>query len=314
MRGGIRGGFFSVFTPAPRSSSEYGPSYEVAREEKGYDEPLDSAIEYPYALEFTHAVFDSAHRLEAESEGRLKIVRCCDDLAWCFENEVLGVVLHIEGGAAIGEDLSNLEHFFEKGLRSLGPVWSRPNAFGSGVPFRFPHSPDTGPGITDKGKELVRTCNRLGIVIDLSHMNEQGFWDIAGLNQHPLVASHSGAHALCASTRNLTDDQLSAIGESDGVVGIIFEPSCTRPDGNPEGDSSLVEIVRHIDYVADTIGIDHVAFGSDFDGAPMPRDLTDASEFPNLMVALRQSGYQEEDLAKLAYQNWFRVLHDTWRP
>ena len=313
MRGGIRGGFFAVFTPAPKSSSEYGPSYEVPREKKGYNEPLDKAIEYPYALEFTHAVFDSAHQLEKESEGRLKIVRCFNDLTWCFENEVLGVVLHIEGGAAIGEDLSNLEHFYDKGLRSLGPVWSRPNVFGSGVPFRFPHSPNTGPGITDKGKELVRACNRLGIVIDLSHMNELGFWDIAGLSQHPLVASHSGAHALCASTRNLTDDQLSAIAESNGVVGVIFEPSCTRSDGTPTDDSSLIDIVRHIDYLADTIGIDHVAFGSDFDGAPMPGDLKDASELPNLMVALRQSGYQEEHLAKLAYENWFRVIKATWR-
>ena len=312
MQGGFRGGFFAIFTPAPKSSSEYGLSYEVSRDKKMFDEPLNSAIEYPYALDFTHAVFDLARRWEKESQGKLKIVRNFADLSWCFENNIMAMVLHIEGGAAIGEDLNNLETFFNRGLRSLGPVWSRPNVFGSGVPFWFPHSPNTGPGLTDKGMELVRACNHLGIIVDLAHMNDRGFWDTAKLSQHPLVVSHAGAHTLCPSARNLTDDQLKAIADSNGVVGIIFEPAGTRSDGAPCADSSLIEIVRHIDYVADTIGIDHVAFGSDFDGAPMPCDLTNASELPNLMTALRQAGYNEEQVEKLAYKNWFRVLKDTW--
>lgn len=312
MQGGIRGGFFAVFTPSPKSSSEYGASYDAHRDAKTYSEPLSHAVEYPHALEFTRAVFDFAHQLEKEAEGRMKIVRNFSELVWCFENNVLGVVLHIEGGAAIGDNLDNLNDFYDRGLRSLGPVWSRPNVFGFGVPFRFPHSPNTGPGLAEKGRDLIRECNELGIIVDLAHMNELGFWDVAGLSQKPLVVSHAAAHALCPSTRNLTDDQLTAIAESNGIVGVIFEPASTRSDGTPNDDSTLVEIVRHIRYMTDAMGIDHVAFGSDFDGAPMPCDLKDASAYPLLTAALRQSGYCEEDMAKLAYKNWLRVIEDTW--
>ena len=109
----------------------------------------------------------------------------------------LAAVLHIEGAEAIDPELEALEVFYAAGLRSLGPVWSRPNVFGHGVPFRFPSSPDTGPGLTDAGKELVRACNRLRIMLDLTHLNEAGFWDVAALTDAPLVATHSNVHALC---------------------------------------------------------------------------------------------------------------------
>ena len=123
----------------------------------------------------------------------------------------LAAVLHIEGAEAIDPELDALEVLHAAGLRSLGPVWSRPNLFGHGVPFRFPSSPDTGPGLTDAGKALVRACNELRLMLDLSHLNEAGFWDVAALSQAPLVASHSNAHALCPCSRNLTDKQLDAI-------------------------------------------------------------------------------------------------------
>src|SRR5439155_17471941 len=151
----------------------------------------------------------------------------------------LAAIMHIEGAEAIDPDLDSLEVFYQAGLRSLGPVWSRPNAFGEGVPFRFPGSPDTGPGLTPKGRELVRACNRLGILIDLSHLNEQGFWDVARLSAAPLVATHSCAHALCASSRNLTDKQLDAIKESDGMVGLNFAVCFLREDGANDADTPI---------------------------------------------------------------------------
>src|SRR5206468_1669749 len=128
----------------------------------------------------------------------------------------------MEGAEPIAPDLSNLERWYDRGLRSIGLVWSRANAFAEGVPFRFPSSPDTGPGLTDAGRELVRACNRLGILVDLSHLNEAGFWDVAGISDKPLVATHSNAHAICPASRNLTDKQLAAIKESDGMVGLNY--------------------------------------------------------------------------------------------
>jgi len=254
------------------------------------------------------------HDLEREVHGEVALVRTYQDLERNLQEGILSIVLHVEGAASIEEDLSNLEAYYEKGLRSLGFVWSRPNVFASGVPFRFPHSPDTGPGLTEAGKELVRACNRMGILIDLAHMNEKGFWDVAELSDAPLVVSHAGVHALCSSTRNLTDEQIDAIGESNGVIGIIFSPGMIRADGQRDADSiPLADLVRHFDHVVERIGIDHVAIGSDFDGAVMAQELADVTRLPNLMDALREEGYNDDSLEKIAYRNWFRVLRDSWK-
>jgi membrane dipeptidase len=192
-------------------------------------------------------------------------------------------------------------------------VWSRPNAFGHGVPFGFQRSPDTGPGLTPEGKALVRACNELGILVDISHLNEKGFWDVARLSDAPLVATHSGAHALCPSTRNLTDAQLDAIGETGGLVGVNFHVGFLRADGQEDPETPISDIVRHINHIAGRIGIEHVALGSDFDGATMPRQLGDVTGLPGLVAALRADGYGEADLSKITCQNWLRVLRETWK-
>jgi membrane dipeptidase len=223
------------------------------------------------------------------------------------------MIFHIEGAEAIDAELNALETLYQAGLRSLGITWSRPNIFASGVPFAFPSSPDTGPGLTDAGKRLVKACNELGILVDLSHLNEKGFWDVAELSSAPLVATHSGVHALCASARNLTDKQLDAVCASGGVVGVNFHVGFLRADGSRDGASTpLSEIVRHLDYMVERMGIDHVALGSDFDGAVMPGDLRDVAGLPKLMSALTAAGYDEAAQRQIAYGNWLRVLGQIW--
>jgi membrane dipeptidase len=180
------------------------------------------------------------------------------------------------------------------------------------VPFRFPHSPDTGPGLTPAGRDLVRACNRLRIMLDLSHLNEQGFWDVARLSDAPLVATHSNAHALCPTTRNLTDRQLDAINESGGMVGINFAVGFLREDGGNDADTPLETVVRHVDYLVHRVGLDGVGFGSDFNGATIPRAIGDAAGLPRLLAALRDAGYDEAALRKLTHENWLRVLRRTW--
>jgi membrane dipeptidase len=314
--GGLIGGIFAIFTPPPYDSPEHDPTYGATITADGYDVRLHSPLDHAYAKRFTGSVLDFLARLEAEAGGAIGLVHSWHDLERNLHAGTLSVVLHFEGAEAILPDLGNLEEYYAQGLRSLGLTWSRPNAFGCGVPFRFPHSPDTGPGLTDAGRRLVRACNRLGIVIDLAHINEKGFWDTAGLTDAPLVVSHAGVHALCPSTRNLTDAQIDAIGQSGGVMGIIFEPTNTRRDGKPVPDTPtpLTEIVRHINYVVERIGIDHVALGSDFDGAEMPDDLRDVTGLPRLIQALQDQGYDRGALEKIAYKNWFRVLQATWKP
>lgn len=311
--GGLIGGIFAICTPPPRTSRERDPYYGLAVTEEGYDVQLRSPVDYEYSKQFASSVIDFLHNLEKKSHGEVGIVHTYQDLERNLQEGILSVVLHLEGAGAIQEHFGDLEEYYANGLRSLGLVWSRPNVFGCGVPFRFPHSPDTGPGLTQAGKNLVQECNRLGIMIDLAHINEKGFWDVAGVSDAPLVVSHAGVHAICPSTRNLTDEQIDAIGKSNGLIGIIFEPSNTRSDGQPDLDTPLTEIVRHIDYVVARTGVDHVAFGSDFDGAEMPQELHDVTGLPKLIQALRDRGYDGDSLQRIAYQNWFRVLRDSWK-
>ncbi len=156
-------------------------------------------------------------------------------------------------------------------------------------------------------------CNRLGILVDVSHLNEAGFWDVARTSDAPLVATHSNAHELCPSTRNLTDEQLDAIGRSRGVVGVNFAVNFLRADGELVADTPLAEIVRHVDYLVERIGVDCVAFGSDFEGATIPDELGGVAGLPRLVEALRARGYDDEALAKVTHANWLRVLGWTWR-
>ncbi len=241
------------------------------------------------------------------------MVRTADELATCLRDGTFASILHFEGAEAIDPGLDALEVFYRAGLRSLGLVWSRPTAFASGVPFKFPSTPDTGPGLTEAGRALVRACNRLGIMIDLSHLNEKGFWDVAALSQAPLVATHSNAHAICPSTRNLTDKQLDAIKESDGMVGLNFHVGFLREDGGRDINTPLTTMVRHIDHLVSRVGIDRVGLGSDFDGAKMPQELGDVTGLPKLIAALRAAGYDDAALRRITHENWLRVLGKTWR-
>jgi membrane dipeptidase len=222
-------------------------------------------------------------------------------------------VLHLEGAEAIDPELEALELWYAAGLRSLGPVWSRPNRFGHGVPFISPSSPDTGPGLTEPGVALVGRCAELGIAVDLSHLNEAGFWDVARIAGAPLIASHSGCHALAPSARNLTDAQLDAIGASGGLVGIVFAVRFVRADGAEDPDTPLAMVAAHARHAADRIGVDHVALGSDFDGATMPQGVRTAAQLPALVDTLRADGYTEAELSAIAHGNWRRVLAAAWR-
>lgn len=309
--GGFVGGFCAIFIPDIRSDEDPEPS--LTRTANGYDMALSAPIEMGYGQRSAFAMAAILFRIEAASGGEVKVVRTIDDLTSAIDAGKIATILHFEGAEAIDPGLNSLEVFYHAGLRSLGIVWSRPNAFGHGVPFRLPHSPDTGPGLTDAGKELVRACNRLGIMIDLSHINERGFCDVADISDAPLVATHSNVHALCPSTRNLTDEQLSIIRQSNGVVGLNFANCFLREDGLEHDDTPIQLMVRHIDYLVDRLGIDGVAFGSDFDGVGIPKEIGDVAGLPKLISALSERGYDTESLRKLAYQNWVNLLRRTWK-
>ena len=291
---GFAGGWFALYVPSPHTPDPPEIPYKV---------PLPEPIAHEDAAAIAEELFATLCELPVER------ATSADD----FREGTVTAIVHMEGAEPIAPDLSNLEQWYDRGLRSIGLVWSRANAFAEGVPFRFPSSPDTGPGLTDAGRELVRACNRLGILVDLSHLNEAGFWDVAELSDKPLVATHSNAHALSPSSRNLTDAQLDAIRDSGGVVGVNFAVGFLREDGSNEPSTPITEIVRHVDYLSQRMGVDHVAFGSDFDGALISAELGGAAGLPKLVDALRDAGYDGEAVAKITHENWLRVLRATWR-
>lgn len=303
--GGMAGGFFAMYAPSPARAA----SSESLSVSTGLGEELDHA----YALEYALRLFALLRKLDKELHSDFRMVCDSNQLQTALEEGVCFAIPHIEDAVPIDAELELLPLFYDLGLRSLGLVWSRPNVFGCGVPFDFPSSPDTGPGLSSQGKALVKACNELSILVDLSHLNEKGFWDVANLTEAPLVATHSNAHAMCNASRNLTDKQLDAIQATNGVVGLNYNVGFLREDGRPEAPTSSSEIVRHAIYMVEQIGIEHVALGSDFDGAVMPYDLASVSQLPDLMGKFRSAGFSDRELKQIAYLNWVRVLSDTWK-
>jgi len=305
--GGFAGGMFACFTPSPK-----GAKQKILRTSGGYEEAFPPTPDIALAARTTLALAADLFRIEAFSEGQFKVARTVAEIRDCLKTGTVAATLHIEGAEAIDTDLNALEVFYQAGLRSIGPVWSRPNAFATGVPFKFPSSPDIGPGLTDAGVALVKACNRLGILIDLSHLNQKGFWDVQEHTDAPLVATHSNAHALCPVSRNLTDQQLHAIRESDGLVGLNYAICFLRDDGENKADTPLEVMLRHLDHLIEHLGEDRVGLGSDFDGATIPKAIGTVAGQQKLIQAMREHGYGEEMVEKIAYRNWLRVLEQTW--
>jgi membrane dipeptidase len=304
--GGVRGGIFAVFTQSdePESDPELQPDGVYAR-------PLAPPVQQEVAAAASTA---AAGRLFAlERDGAVRLARSIADIdAAAAGDGSPAAVLHLEGAEAIDKQLESLEAWYASGLRSLGPVWSRPNAFAHGVPFVFPSSPDTGPGLTPAGAQLVERCSALGIAVDLSHMNEAGFWDVARLDAGPLLVSHAGVHAICPCSRNVTNAQIDAVAKSGGLIGVVFACFFLRPDFANDPDTPLEYIVEHVRYIADRVGVEHVAFGSDFDGATIPAQLTDVAGYPKLIAALAAAGFSGSEIRAIAWDNWRRVLDAWW--
>ena len=304
--GGVRGGIFAVFTAS--ADDAWTP---VQRDDGVLEIAAAAPVSHADAAAF--AARAAGRLLNLERAGQLRVARTVADVDAARDSDGPPVaVLHLEGAEAIDPELESLDFWYAAGLRSLGPVWSRANAFAHGVPFMFPSSPNIGPGLTPAGQALVRRCAELGILVDLSHLNQQGFWDVAREDVGPLVASHSAVHALCQASRNLTDSQLDAVGSSDGLVGIVFGCPYIRPDFAEDPDTPLELIARHAAYVAERIGVRHVALGSDFDGVTIPAALGDVAGVPRLLDTLAQAGFDESEIAAIAWENWRRVLDAWW--
>lgn len=298
--GGFAGGLFAMFTPNPEGGDAVRPT-------------MGAPIERDRAARFTDAMMARGDDLVARSEGAVRVCLSVAGIRAAMAENTIALVYHIEGAEVIDAEFEALDALYRRGLRSVGIVWSRNNIFGNGVPFTFPGTPDFGGGLTGLGKELVKRCNAMGVAIDLSHLNEKGFWDVAKVSDKPLIASHSNVHALCTTPRNLTDRQLDAIRETGGLVGLNFACGFLREDGDHgRSDTPLETMIRHLDYLVGRLGEDSVGLGSDFDGCTVPKEIGDAAGLQRLVEAMLGAGFGRELAEKIAHRNWLGVLERTW--
>ncbi len=215
----------------------------------------------------------------------------------------LAAILALEGGEPV-VDLAALRVYHRLGLRSVGLVWNQRNHIADGMA-----EARTGGGLTTFGVELVREMNRLGILVDVSHLADPGFWHVLELSTRPVAATHSNARALCPHPRNLTDDQIKALARNGGVMGVNFAPAFVHPEPEKAG---LDRVLDHIDHVCGLVGPDHVGLGSDFDGIPSaPAGLEDATTFPRLTQGLLDRGYDETAVRKILGLNFLRVIREA---
>ena len=305
--GGMAGGFFALWVPSGPDPD--AAAHALMKENPPFALPLPPEVALADAL--PHALALAGQLMAMERTGTLAICKSVAEIRAAMAADRIAAILHMEGAEPIA-DMDALHVWHAMGLRSLGPVWSRPTRYGHGVPFAFPSSPDTGPGLTRAGKDLVRECNQLRIMLDLSHLNEKGFDDVAALSDAPLVASHSCAHAVAPSSRNLTDRQLAVIAESRGLVGLNYAIGFLHPEGSRAPRHGFDIMLRHLDHLLAHLGEDGVALGSDFDGAEMPADLTNAGALQSLVNAMLDHGYGRELTEKIAWKNWLGLLERTW--
>jgi membrane dipeptidase len=237
----------------------------------------------------------------ARNPDRLSKVRSADEIEATQKSGGTGALLGIEGAHALEGDLDRVDHFARRGVRYLGLLHFDANRAGHPAYGRGRRDTD---GLSRWGKDLVAVCEAASVIVDLTHINRRGFLDACAMATRPPIVSHTGVSRVYEHWRNIDDDQLRAVAEKGGVVGIIFCPRYL-------GGSTIEDVVRHVRHVIDVAGEDTVALGSDWDGMIVPTpDLRDAARLPLLTDALLHAGLDEAVIAKILRHNALRVLRD----
>ena len=254
-----------------------------------------------------------------ENQDILKVIYSSKDFYHAVDESKMAVVLGMEGLSPLGEDPEGIYTLYQLGFRQISLTWNEQNAFATGT------RGDVNRGLTELGKRAIRIMEELGIILDVSHANDKTFWDIYDVATKPIIASHSNARALCPVPRNITDEQIKAIGESGGLVGINAFNEFIHVDRDKRNVDYLI---NHIEHIVDLIGIDHVTFGFDFfeyleedksksfiedpyRGTP---GIEDISQAPNLIRKLQDRGFSKEDIEKISYRNFLNLMDRVLKP
>jgi membrane dipeptidase len=260
---------------------------------------------------------------EEVKESSDKLMICCssEEMMRAKKEGKIGFLLSLEGAEPLGTDLSLMRVFYELGVRNLGLVWSRRNAVADGS-FFSPVKEGRKGGITSFGVKVIEEAERLGMMIDVSHLNDEGFWDVMDIAKGPIVASHSNSRTLCSTMRNLTDEQIKAISQKNGLIGLNANSMLVGVD---DASSQLEDLLNHVDHLVELAGIEHVGIGLDLcddfmkyiapeDLASLPRKPFDVisghQALPQLWEGLVSRGYSEEMIKAIAGGNWLRIFSE----
>lgn len=297
---------------------------------------------------FAVGQISSLKKIESENSSDLEFAKSYADIIRITNDKKICGLMGIEGGTAIGNDLDNINTFYDLGVRYIGLTWNNSNLISSSA--RDAVEKGKSGGLSEYGVQVIRRMNETGMIIDVSHLSEEGFWDVIDNSTSPVIASHSNCYSINPHFRNLTDEQILAIAKNGGYIGINFydkfldknadknrtmnayeqyaaelnalneeygddlikyneERDKFLAEHNISGGTSIDKVIEHIDYIKNLAGIDYVGLGSDFDGGiTPPNELYDASTYPLITKKLLEKGYSEEDVKKVLGGNFLRVF------
>ncbi len=261
---------------------------------------IDPAYSQAYSMKRAMQIIDRFYNeLEIYKDD---IMLCCNysDIEKAFSDGKIAAMLSIEGGEALQGDLGALRNFYRLGVRSICLTWNYRNEIADGV-----KDGETGGGLTPFGRKLIKEMNNLGMLVDLSHISEKGFWDVIETTAKPIIVSHSNARIICSHPRNLNDDQIKAVAENGGVIGINLYPDFL----NNSGKASMADVVKHIEHMVSVAGADHIGLGADFDGIEKtPEGINGIEDINSIFEELGKLNYKEEVIEKIAGGNFLRLV------
>lgn len=283
----------------------------------------DSLTHVRGTYRYLHSALENIDMLRQEidmSQGKMKLILDREDIPDAPSPEILNVVMSFEGGRPLEGRLENLRNFYHLGLRAMQITWNLRNELGDGV-----QEERTRGGLTNFGRAVVKEMNRLGMVIDLAHISRAGWFDVLEIAEGPVFCSHSNCKKVHAHPRTIDDDQIKALAQTGGVIGINAIATMVAPT-----EPTLENLVDHISHIADTVGVDHVGLGLDFvkdDGLLYPEDeifsvgvkklipnFENEDDLPNMTEALLKRGFNKEEVLKILGGNILRMLRNIIKP
>ena len=263
------------------------------------------------SLSRTLALINALYWTENKNSDIFNITSSYNEIEKAVRDWKIAAVPTIEGAYSISNKngIELVRQYHDLGIKAIGFTWNYSNELGEGAYGSYADAtgtPSSG-GLTKLGEDVIKEMNKLGMIVDVSHLNVKTFWDVINTTKAPIIASHSGVYALKPHQRNLNDEQLKAIAKNGGVVGMVLYRGFVKELDN----AYIKDYVDHIDYAVNLIGVDHVGIGSDFDGGDIPMDLKDASEIYKITDELVKRGYKEEDIKKLLGKNTLRVIKEV---